>query len=116
MPLLIKAHLTDGTVLRCDRHCHDSLNQHRQCICFNRFTGVSYEQALEDLPLTCGNIARDLVHYLPHLRSLEFHFQTCKSQDKLVASLESTQLVISDPTPSTPANATERSGSSSHHH
>ena len=116
MSIIIKAHLTDGRVLRCDHECHDSINPHRPSICFGRFNGLSYEQAILELPTAAGFILTDAYRTIPNLRMLEFHYQICTYLIKPDRSLDSTRQAILDRIRSTRANGTAPSGSSRHHH
>jgi hypothetical protein len=114
MPLLIKAHFCDGSVMHCDEKCHESLDYGRPCICFGRFHGVGYEAAREALPEGIHHIIQNCLVTLPDLRSLELHFQICKSLKKPARSWVSTLRAILARTLSTLPRDTARSGSSSH--
>ena len=116
MPIIIEAHLTDGRVLRCDHECHDATDPHRPCICFSRFNGIGYDEALREAPEVFYYILKNAMATLPTLRSLELHLKPCTSLKKSVLSWGSTLRAIWARTRSTPPNPTARFGSSSRHH
>ncbi len=86
MTLLLKAHLTDGTVLRCDEECHDSTDYGRPCICFNRFHGIGYDAARDAMPASIHYITMNLIATVPNLRVLELHLTVCDSLEKPLTS------------------------------
>jgi len=116
MPILLKAHMLDGSVLRCDENCHESLDPHRPCLCMNSFTGVGFTVARQTLPVVFRHLVQDIETNLPDIRSLEIHFKPCKYHANSVPLSALTPPATLALTQSTPPDDTEPSGSTSHHH
>lgn len=108
---LITAINSHGQIAKCNHSCYNSKTTGCHCICRGRFHGLGLQRAFAILPHVQKQILKELQ---PHFHDIVFAYpmkQIWLLPLDSEASSDSTQPETSAPSPSTPPDAQEPSGS-----